>query len=396
MTGETMIYLDNAATTKPLPEVVEAMTDCLKNEYGNPSAIYGIGSSAKKIVNSCKRTIAGFLGAEMQEIFFTSGGTEADNWALKAVCDSFREKGNHIITSKIEHHAILHTCQYLERKGFTVTYLEVDETGMISLEELEKAIRPDTVLISIMFANNEIGTVEPVKEIGEIAKKHGILFHTDAVQAFGHLPIDVNELHIDMLSVSGHKLYGPKGIGFLYIRNGIKIGSMIQGGAQERNRRAGTENVPAIAGLEAAVIAARDKMQQRALKERELRDYLIHRIETEIPYCRLNGHRERRLSNNVSFSFRFVEGETIIIMLNGEGICASSGSACTSGALDPSHVMLAIGCSDEEANGSLRMTVSFENTMEEMDLTVEKLKAILEKLRSMSHSFEEFKKRNGL
>ena len=387
-----MIYMDNAATTKTAPEVVEAMLPYFSENYGNASTIYSLGSASKKAINESRRIIADVLGAKQEEIYFTAGGSEADNWALKAAAEAYGDKGKHIITTKIEHHAILHTCEYLEKQGFEVTYLDVDQDGLVKLEELKSAIRPDTILISIMFANNEIGTVEPIGEIGAIAKEHGILFHTDAVQAFGHIPINVDELPIDMLSASGHKLNGPKGIGFLYIRTGVKIRSFIHGGGQERSRRAGTENVPGIVGLGAAAAKAAETMEKRAKKEAEIRDYLIGRIEAEIPYCRLNGHRTKRLPGNVNFSFLFIEGESMLIMLDMKGICASSGSACTSGSLDPSHVLLAIGLKHEEAHGSLRLSLSEENTKEEADIVVEELKKIVTRLRDMSPLYEDFVK----
>lgn len=389
-----MIYLDNAATTKTAPEVVEAMLPYFMENYGNPSTIYSLGSGAKKAVNQARRTIAAAIGAKQEEIYFTAGGSESDNWALKCAAEAYETKGKHIITTKIEHHAILHTCEYLEKKGFEVTYLGVDKDGLVDLEELKAAIRPDTILISVMFANNEIGTIEPIAEIGAIAREHGILFHTDAVQAFGQIPINVDELNVDMLSASGHKLNGPKGVGFLYIRSGLKLRSLIHGGAQERNRRAGTENVPGIVGLEAATTRALRIMEEKTAKETELRNYLIERIEKEIPYCRLNGHRTKRLPGNVNFSFLFIEGESVLIMLDMKGICASSGSACTSGSLDPSHVLLAIGLKHEEAHGSLRMTLSEENTKEELDFVVDNLKEIVQKLRNMSPLYEDFIKKN--
>lgn len=390
-----MIYLDNAATTRTAPEAVDAMMPYLTEQYGNPSAIYSLGSAAKKAVNQAKRTIAGCIGAKQEEIYFTAGGTESDNWALKAAAEAYGEMGRHIITSKIEHHAILHTCEYLEGKGYEVTYLDVDRDGLVDPAALEAAIRPDTILISIMYANNEVGTMEPIEEIGAIARAHGVLFHTDAVQAFGQVPIDVEALHIDMLSASGHKMNGPKGIGFLYVRSGLKLKSFLHGGAQERNRRAGTENVPGIAGLEAAAVRALDRMGKKAEKEIRLRDYLIDRIEREIPYCRLNGHRTKRLPGNVNFSFRFAEGESILIMLDMKGICASSGSACTSGSLDPSHVLLAMGLEQEEAHGSLRLTLSEENTKEELDLTAEELKRIVSRLRAMSPQYADCVRREA-
>ena len=390
-----MIYLDNAATTRTAPEVVDAMLPYFTQYYGNASSIYKLGSESKKATIQARETIANTLGAQPNEIYFTAGGSESDNWALKATFEAYQNKGKHIITSKIEHHAVLHTCEYLEKLGAEVTYLDVDEDGVVDLEQLKKAIRPDTILISIMFANNEIGTIQPIKEIGEIAAEHGILFHTDAVQAYGQLPINVEELHIDMLSASGHKLNGPKGIGFLYINKKVRIRSFVHGGQQERGRRAGTENVPGIVGLAAAVERAFRIMEEKTRKEIELRDYLISRLEKEIPYSRLNGHRTKRLPNNVHFGFEFIEGESMLIMLDMKDICASSGSACTSGSLDPSHVLLAIGLPHEKAHGSLRMTLSEENTKEEMDIVVEELKKIVERLRSMSQLWEDFVRKNS-
>ena len=389
-----LIYLDNAATTKTAPEVVDAMIPYFTEHYGNPSSAYSFASGNKEVVSRQREIIAQALGAQANEIYFTAGGSESDNWALKATAEAYEKKGKHIITTKIEHHAILHTCEYLEKqRGFEITYLDVDENGVVKLDELKKAIRPDTILISVMFANNEIGTIQPIREIGEIAQEHKILFHTDAVQAFGQIPIDVDACHIDMLSASGHKLNGPKGIGFLYIRKGVKIRSFVHGGAQERKRRAGTENVPGIVGMGAAVERAMRTMETRTAKERKLRDYLIERIETEIPYCRLNGDRTNRLPNNVNFSFRFIEGESLLIMLDMKGICASSGSACTSGSLDPSHVLLAIGLPHEIAHGSLRMTLGEESTREDLDYTVDTLKEIVANLRSMSPLYEDFIKK---
>ena len=387
-----LIYLDNAATTKTAPEVVEAMLPYFTEYYGNASTVYAFGEESKKAVTKGRDTIANALGAKPEEIYFTAGGSESDNWALKATADAYQSKGRHIITSKIEHHAILHTCDYLEQHGFEITYLDVDENGRISLEDLEAAIRPDTILVSIMFANNEIGTIEPVAEIGRIAHEHGVLFHTDAVQAFGQVPINVDEMNIDMLSSSGHKLNGPKGIGFLYIRKGVKIRSFIHGGAQERKRRAGTENVPGIVGFGKAVELAVANMKERTDKENELRDYLIGRIEKEIPYVKVNGDRVKRLPNNVNVCFRFVEGESLLIMLDMKGICASSGSACTSGSLDPSHVLLAIGLPHEIAHGSLRLTLGADTTKEDVDTTVDELKKIVAHLREMSPLYEDFVK----
>ena len=388
-----LIYLDNAATTKTAPEVVEAMLPYFTEHYGNPSSIYGFAAANKEVITGCREKIAGILGAKSEEIYFTAGGSESDNWALIAAAEAYAAKGKHIITSKIEHHAILHTCEYLEKKGYEVTYLDVDEAGLVDLEQLRASIREDTILISVMFANNEIGTIQPIGEIGQIAREHGILFHTDAVQAFGQIPMHVDELGVDMLSASGHKLNGPKGIGFLYIRRGVKIRSFIHGGAQERRRRAGTENVPGIVGIGAAAERAERTRIERIGKEQEVRDYLIRRIESEIPYCRLNGDRVKRLPNNVNFSFRFVEGESLLIRLDMKGICASSGSACTSGSLDPSHVLLAIGLPHEIAHGSLRMTLSEEITKEEADYVVEVLKEIVQDLRNMSPLYEDFIKK---
>jgi len=385
-----LIYLDNAATTKTAPEVVDAMYPYFSEYYGNPSSIYSIAGKSKEAINQSRETIANSIGAKSQEIYFTAGGSEADNWAIKATAEAYAGKGNHIITSKIEHHAVLHTCEYLKTRGFEITYIDVDENGVIKIDELKKAIRPTTILISVMFANNEIGTIEPIKEIGEIAKEKGILFHTDAVQAFGHVPINVDECHIDMLSTSGHKINGPKGIGFLYIRTGVKIGSFIHGGAQERSRRAGTENVPGIVGFGEAVRRAVNTMDERSGKERETRDYLISRVMSEIPYTKLNGHPTDRLPNNANFCFRFVEGESLLIMLDMDGICGSSGSACTSGSLDPSHVLLAIGLPHEIAHGSLRLTLSEETSKEDIDFVVDDLKRIVERLRSMSPLYEDF------
>ena len=389
-----LIYLDNAATTKTSEEVVAAMLPYFTEYYGNPSSVYEFASESKKAVSIARRTIAETLGAQENEIYFTAGGSEADNWALKATAEAYQSKGKHIITTKIEHHAILHTAEYLEKRGFEITYIGVDENGVVKVDELEKAIRPDTILISVMFANNEIGTIQPIKEIGEIAKKHGVLFHTDAVQAYGQLPINVDELHIDMLSSSGHKLNGPKGIGFLYIRKGVKIRSFVHGGAQERKRRAGTENVPGIVGYGKAAEIAAKTMKERTAKEIELRDHLIDRVLAEVPYTRLNGHRTNRLPNNANFSFQFVEGESLLILLDNNGICASSGSACTSGSLDPSHVLLAIGLPHEIAHGSLRLTLSAETTMEDIDFVVDCIKQIIERLRSMSPLYEDFVKKN--
>lgn len=384
------IYLDNAATTQMYPEVLEAMLPYFTEYYGNPSAIYTFAEEGRRAVDKARRTMAELIHAKPEEIYFTGGGSESDNWALKATAEAYASKGKHIITSTIEHHAILHACAYLEKQGYEITYAEVDENGKIKLDELEAAIRPDTILISVMTANNEIGTIQPVAEIGKIAHEHGVLFHTDAVQAFGHISLDVEEMHIDMLSASGHKMNGPKGVGVMYIRKGVKILSFIHGGAQERKRRAGTYNVPGIVGMGKAAELAKDTMSERNRREIELREHLIERVLEEIPYTRLNGDRTDRLPNNVSFCFRFVEGESLLILLDQAGICGSSGSACTSGSLDPSHVLLAIGLPHEIAHGSLRLTLSEKNTLEEIDYTVEELKKIIERLRGMSPLYEDF------
>lgn len=392
---EKMIYLDNAATTKTRPEVVEAMLPYFTESYGNPSSVYTFSAKSKEAVTKAREIIADSLGVKSNEIYFTAGGSEADNWALVAAAEAYEAKGKHIITSKIEHHAILHTCEYLEKRGYEVTYLDVDENGVVKLDELKKAIRPDTILISIMFANNEIGTIEPIKEIGAIAKEHGILFHTDAVQAYGHVPISADEYNIDMLSASGHKINGPKGIGFLYIRKGVKIRSFIHGGAQERRRRAGTENVSGIVGFGKAVQLAMDEMEERTKKEVEMREYLMEKVLREVPFTRINGSRTSRLPNNINFAFQFIEGESLLIKLDMAGICGSSGSACTSGSLDPSHVLLAIGLPHEIAHGSLRLTLSEENTMEEMDITADKIKEIVAYLRELSPLYEDYMRKHS-
>ena len=391
-----LIYLDNAATTSVAPEVFDAMKPYFTDCYSNPSAIYSFADESKKAVDEARETIAAVIGARPEEIYFTGGGSESDNWALKATAEAYASKGRHIITSKIEHHAILHTAQWLEKQGYEITYLDVDENGVVDLEQLKSAIRPDTILISVMAANNEIGTIQPLKEIGAIAHEHGVLFHTDAVQAFAHVPINVDEMNIDMLSASGHKIHGPKGIGIMYIRKGVKIRSFIHGGAQERSRRAGTHNVPGIVGMAEAARLASAKLEESAQYQSRLRDHLIERVLSEIPYSRLNGHRTNRLPNNANFCFRFIEGESMLILLDQNGICASSGSACTSGSLDPSHVLLAIGLPHEIAHGSLRLTLSDATTMEDIDYTVDRLKEIIERLRGMSPLYEDFiKKQNN-
>lgn len=387
------IYMDNAATTQVKEEVLNEMLPYFRQIYSNPSAIYRFAGDGKKAVDNARMQAADIIGANTEEIYFTCGGSESDNWAIKAVAEAYRNKGKHIITSKIEHHAVLNTCKYLESNGYEVTYLDVDKDGKISLDDLKAAIHQDTILISVMAANNEIGTIEPIAKIGEIAHEHGILFHTDAVQAYGHIPINVDEMNIDMLSASGHKFYGPKGTGILYIRKGVKIRSFIHGGAQERNRRAGTLNVPGIVGFGKAAQIAKDTMNERISRETELRDYFIDRVLSEIPYVILNGHRTDRLSNNINFCFRFIEGESLLILLDQVGVCASSGSACTSGALDPSHVLLAIGLPHEIAHGSLRLTISEENTKNDVDFVVDELKKIIDRLRAMSPLYEDFIKK---
>ena len=390
---KTRIYLDNAATTRTSQEVVDAMLPYFTESYGNPSSIYELGQRSKEAITKAREEIAQVIGAKTEEIYFTAGGSESDNWAIKAAYEAYKNKGCHIITTKIEHHAVLHTCQYLEKQGARVTYLDVDENGLIDLEQLQKAITPETILITIMFANNEIGTIEPVKEIGMIAKEHGILFHTDAVQAFGQVPIDVDDMNIDMLSSSAHKINGPKGIGCLYIRKGVKIRSFIHGGAQERKRRAGTENVPGIVGYGVAARMAAETMEERTKKEQELRHYFIRRVLEEVPYTRLNGDPKKRLPNNANFSFRFIEGESLLIMLDMKGIAGSSGSACTSGSLDPSHVLLAIGLPHEIAHGSLRLTLGADTTKEDLDYTLDQIKEIVTKLRNLSPLYEDFIKK---
>ncbi len=370
--------------------VLAAMLPYFSDIYSNPSAVYGFAGKAKMAVDEARESTASLIGASSEEIYFTGGGSESDNWAIKAAAETYAAKGSHIITSKIEHHAVLRTCEYLEKQGVDVTYLDVDSDGKISLDELKAAIRPDTVLISIMAANNEIGTIQPIAEIGRIAHENGALFHTDAVQAYGHIPIDVGEMNIDMLSASGHKINGPKGVGILYVRNGVRLRSFIHGGAQERGRRAGTLNVAGIVGFGEAARLAGDTLHDRSIYETELRDYLISRVISEIPYTRLNGHRMDRLPNNASFCFDYVDGSSVLILLDEKGICASSGSACASGSLDPSHVLLAIGLPKDKAKGSLRLTLSEETTRDEIDFTVKELKKIVERLRLMSPEYMEF------
>lgn len=384
------IYFDHAATTPMKPEVLEAMMPYFTQNFGNPSSVYQIAQINRKAVDDARESIAKSIGANANEIFFTSGGTESDNWAIKGTAARVNRKGNHIITTKIEHHAVLHTCEYLEKHGYEVTYLDVDEDGLVTPDQVEAAIKDTTILISIMYANNEIGVIMPIKEIGAIAKTHGIPFHTDAVQAIGQERIDVKDLDVDMLSLSGHKIYGPKGIGVLYIRRGVRLCPLMHGGAQERGRRGGTENVPGIVGLAKALELAYADLDNKNKKVKEIRDYIIDSILKEIPYARLNGHREKRLPNNVNISFEFVEGESLLLLLDMNGIAASSGSACTSGSLDPSHVMLGIGLPHEKAHGSIRITLGEDNTMEEANKLLETLPAIVQRMRDMSPLYEDF------
>ena len=378
------VYMDNAATTRVIEPVFEAMKPYLCDIYGNPSSVHGFGREALTALDKARGQVAAALGAQSSEIYFTGCGTESDNWAIRGAAYARKSRGNHIITTQIEHHAVLHTCQQLEKEGFEVTYLPVDEFGLVHPEELEKALRPETTIVSIMYANNEIGTIEPIAELCKIAKAHGALFHTDAVQAVGHVPIDVKALDVDMLSLSGHKLHAPKGVGALYIRKGVHIQRFMEGGAQERNQRAGTENVASIVAMGAAIELAVKHLDENVEKIAAMRDHLTKRILEEIPYTRLNGHPEQRLPGNVNVCFRFIEGEALLLSLDLMGIAGSSGSACTSGSLDPSHVLLAIGLPHEIAHGSLRLSLSEENTMEEVDYVVDALKKIVERLRAMS------------
>ena len=382
-----LIYLDHAATTPVSSSVFAAMQPFFCDCYGNPSSIYEFSMKSKKALTAARETIASALGCEPSEIYFTSGGSESDNWALRGIAEEMKEKGKHIITTKIEHHAVLNTCKWLEKNGFRVTYVGVDENGIVKMEELRRAVTSDTILISVMAANNEIGTLQPIKEIGMFAKQRGIYFHTDAVQAFGHIPMKVNEMNVDLLSASAHKFNGPKGVGFLYVRQGVPLPSMIYGGGQERGRRAGTENIPGIVGMGEACREAVEHMKSRAEKERYLRDYFIYTVLRNIPYTRVNGSRRQRLPNNVNFSFQFVEGESLLIMLDMQGICASSGSACTAGSMEPSHVLMALGLPEEVIHGSIRFTLGAETTKEEIDFTIRKTKEAVAKLREMSPFF---------
>ncbi|HLR20473.1 MAG TPA: cysteine desulfurase NifS [Tissierellaceae bacterium] len=378
------VYLDNAATTKIKKEVLEEMLPFFTENYGNPSSIYSLGSTSKVAIEKSRDQIAKVIGADTREIFFTGSGSESDNWAIKGVAYSNKKKGNHIITSKIEHHAVLHTCESLEKEGFEVTYLDVDENGTVDLQQLKDSIRDTTILITIMYANNEIGTIQPIEEIGKIAKENDIVFHTDSIQVIGNTSINVDELNIDLLSISAHKFHGPKGVGALYIRRGVRIDNFISGGAQERNRRAGTENVPGIVGMGKAIELAYENLEEHRNKMIELRDYAIEKIESSIDHVKLNGHRTNRLVNNANISFEYIEGESLLLSLDMKGIAASSGSACTSGSLDPSHVLMAIGLTHEIAHGSLRLSFSDFNTKEDVDYLVENLIVIVERLRKMS------------
>ncbi|WP_027635036.1 cysteine desulfurase NifS [Clostridium butyricum] len=387
------VYMDYSATTYVKPEVLEEMMPYFTEKFGNPSSFYGISRETKRAIDTAREKVAKGLNCLPDEVYFTGGGSEADNWAIKGIASAHKNKGNHIITTKIEHHAVLHTCQYLEKNGFEVTYLDVDSEGFINLDDLKNAITDKTILVSIMFANNEIGTIQPVKEIGEICKEKKVFFHTDAVQAVGNVPIDVKEMNIDMLSLAGHKIYGPKGIGVLYIKKGIKIDNLIHGGAQEKNRRAGTENIASIVGLGKAMELATCNIEEHMEKMTSLRDRLIDGLLT-IPYTNLNGPRgEKRLPGNVNVRFRFIEGESILLSLDFKGVCASSGSACTSGSLDPSHVLLAIGLPHELAHGSLRLTLGAGSTEEDVDYVLEVTPPIIERLRNMSPLWDDFIKK---
>ncbi len=378
------IYLDNAATTRVRPEVAAEVLPIMTEIYGNASSVHAFGREAKKALEKARGQVAAAIGAKKEEIYFTAGGSEADNWAIKGAAHQLRKKGNHIITTAIEHHAVLHTCQSLEKEGFAVTYLPVDEYGLVTASQVEEAITPETILVSVMMANNEIGTIEPIAEIGAVCKKHKVLFHTDAVQAIGHVPVDVNAMNIDLLSMSGHKFYAPKGVGALYIRTGVRLTNLIDGGAQERMRRAGTENLPAVVGMGKAIELICAEMEESNQRLTAMRDHLIQGILDAIPETRLNGHPTRRLPGNVNISIRYIEGEALLLSLDMAGIAGSSGSACTSGSLDPSHVLLAIGLPHEIAHGSLRLTIGHDNTMEEMDKVLAELPKIVDRLRAMS------------
>lgn len=387
------VYMDYSATTYVKPEVLEEMLPYFTQKFGNPSSFYGISRETKRAIDKARGQVAEALNCDSDEVYFTGGGSEADNWAIKGIALAHKKKGNHIITTKIEHHAVLHTCQYLEKNGFDVTYLDVDAEGFINLDDLRNAITDKTILVSIMFANNEIGTIQPIKEIGQICRENKVLFHTDAVQAVGNIPVDVKEMNIDMLSLAAHKIYGPKGIGVLYIKKGIKIDNLIHGGAQEKNRRAGTENIASIVGLGKAIELSQANLEEHMKKLTMLRDKLIDGL-LKIPYTSLNGPRgDKRLPGNVNVRFRFIEGESILLSLDFQGVCASSGSACTSGSLDPSHVLLAIGLPHELAHGSLRLTMGEGSTEEDVDYVLEVTPPIIERLRNMSPLWDDFMKK---
>ena len=387
-------YMDYSATTYVKPEVLDAMMPFFTEKFGNPSSFYGISRETKMAVDNARAQVAKAINCDPNEVYFTGGGSEADNWAIKGIATAHMKKGNHIITTKIEHHAVLHTCEFLEKFGFEVTYLDVNEEGFVDLKQLEEAITDKTILVSIMFANNEIGTIQPIKEIGALCREKKVLFHTDAVQAVGSVPVDVKEMNIDLLSLAGHKLYGPKGIGALYIRRGVRIDNLIHGGGQERGRRAGTENIPGVVGLGKAIEIATENIEENRARLTVLRDKLIDGILERIPYARLNGPRgDKRLPGNSNISFEFIEGESILLSLDFEGICASSGSACTSGSLDPSHVLLALGLPHEKAHGSLRTTLGAASTEEDVEKLLNELPPIIERLRNMSPLWYDFKRK---
>ncbi|HZK30099.1 MAG TPA: cysteine desulfurase NifS [Methanoregula sp.] len=395
MEGQRTIYMDHAATTSVKPEVVDAMIPYFTKHFGNPSSLYGIARASKKAIDTARMQTAKALGAEPDEIYFTSGGSESDNWAIKGVAFANRKRGNNIITTQIEHHAVIHTCQFLKKEGFEVTYLPVDRYGLIDPVDLEKAITDKTILISIMYANNEIGTIEPIAELGAIAREHGIYFHTDAVQVIGNIPLDMNAQNIDLLSLSAHKFYGPKGVGALYIKKGVRIENLIHGGGQERKRRAGTENIAGIVGLGKAIEMATADIPGHNAKIRAMRDRLIRTVLDKIPNSRLNGHPEKRLAGNVNISFEFIEGESILLWLDDEGICASTGSACTSGSLEPSHVLLATGLPVEISHGSLRLTLGDANSEADVDVVLDVLPKVVTKLREMSPLYNKSGKEGG-
>ena len=390
-----MIYMDNAATTRLSARAFEAMRPYMMEQYANAAGTYSFAAASSAAIEKARAQTAAVIGAKPAEIYFTSGGTESDNWALKGAVLASKKEKKHIIISAIEHHAVLHSAKALEQQGVEVTVLPVDADGLVSPEAVEAAIRPETVLISVMAANNEVGTIEPLEQIGEIAHRHGVLFHTDAVQAFGHIPLDVEVMHIDLLSASAHKFHGPKGVGLLYVRKGVRLGVFMDGGAQEKKRRAGTSNVPGIVGMGEAAEEAKERMETMIPAVSAVRDHIIGRIEREIPYAKLNGHRTSRLPGNVNFCFRFIEGESMLMLLDADGVCASSGSACTSGSLDPSHVLLALGLPHEIAHGSLRLSLSEETTLADADKVVDSLKVIIPRLRSMSPLYEDFVRREG-